>query len=150
MSEQSSLYPELARDIAPAQGKLGVLLPGLGAVSTTLIAGVALIKKGLAQPIGSLTQLQKIRLGKRSNPRYSLIKDLVPIANLQDLVFGGWDIFPDNAYQAACKAGVLSLETMAPVREELEAVQPWPGVFDQEYVRNLNGQHVKSASTKME
>ena len=93
MSEQSSLYPELARDIAPAQGKLGVLLPGLGAVSTTLIAGVALIKKGLAQPIGSLTQLQKIRLGKRSNPRYSFIKDLVPMANLQDLVFGGWDIF---------------------------------------------------------
>jgi myo-inositol-1-phosphate synthase len=150
MSEQSSLYPELARDIAPAKGKLGVLLPGLGAVSTTLIAGVALIKKGLAQPIGSLTQLQKIRLGKRSNPRYSLIKDLVPLANLQELVFGGWDIFPDNAYQAACKAGVLSLESMAPVREELESVQPWPGVFDQEYVKNLNGQHVKSASTKME
>ena len=150
MSEQSSLYPELARDIAPAKGKLGVLLPGLGAVSTTLIAGVALINKGLAQPIGSLTQLQKIRLGKRSNPRYSLIKDLVPLANLQELVFGGWDIFPDNAYQAACKAGVLSTETMAPVREELESVQPWPGVFDQEYVKNLNGQHVKSASTKME
>ena len=104
----------------------------------------------LAQPIGSLTQLQKIRLGKRSNPRYSLIKDLVPLANLQELVFGGWDIFPDNAYQAACKAGVLSLESMAPVREELESVQPWPGVFDQEYVRNLNGTHVKSASTKME
>ncbi len=150
MSEQSSLYPELARDIAPAQGKLGVLLPGLGAVSTTLIAGVPLIKKELAQPIGSLTQLQKIRLGKRSNPRYSLIKDLVPIANLQELVFGGWDIFPDNAYQAACKAGVLSTETMSPVREELESVQPWPGVFEQEYVRNLNGQYVKSASTKME
>ncbi len=149
MSEHSSLYPELAREILPAEGRLGVLLSGLGAVSTTLMAGVSLVNKGLAQPIGSLTQMQKIRLGKRSAPRFTPIKDLVPLADLNDLVFGGWDIFPENSYQAACHAGVLSPEVLAPVRAELEGVTPWPGVFEQQYVRNLSGTHIKSEPTKM-
>src|SRR5438876_3551225 len=112
MSEHSSFYPELKRDIAPAEGKLGVLLPGLGAVSTTLIAGVHLIRKGLAKPFGSVTQMQKLRLGKRTHPRHTLVKDLVPLAGLGELVFGGWDIFTDNAYEAAVKAGVLTKEML--------------------------------------
>ncbi len=150
MSEQTSFYPELARVIAPAQGKLGILLPGLGAVSTTLIAGVYLINKGLGEPYGSLTQMQKIRLGKRTQPRFIPIKALVPLADLQDLVFGGWDIFPDDAYQSARIAGVLSTEVLTPVQKELEAITPWPGVFDQAYVRKLHGTHIKSGATKMD
>jgi len=150
MSEQSSFYPELARDIAPARGTLGVLLPGLGAVATTLIAGVHLVNKGLAKPYGSLTQMQTIRLGKRTDPRFLPIKDLVPLANPQDLVFGGWDIFPEDAYQAACAAGVLPPEMLAPVRAELEGVRPWPAVFDQAYVRRLHGTHVKRGATLMD
>ncbi|MFQ5846307.1 MAG: inositol-3-phosphate synthase [Candidatus Methylomirabilales bacterium] len=150
MSERSSFYPELSRDIAPARGRLGVLLPGLGAVSTTLIAGVYLVNRGLANPYGSLTQMQKVRLGKRTQPRFVPIKDLVPLAHLEDLVFGGWDIFPEDAYQSACVAGVLPAETLAPIRGELEAITPWPGVFEQAYVRNLHGKHVKTGSTKMD
>ena len=106
-----------------------MLLPGLGAVSTTLIAGVHLIRKGLARPIGSVTQMQQIRLGKRTEPRFAPIKELVPLAELSDLVFGGWDIFPDNAYEAAIKAGVLPAEMLVAVREELEAVEPMAGRF---------------------
>jgi myo-inositol-1-phosphate synthase len=150
MSEQTSFYPELARNIAPARGKLGVLLPGLGAVSTTLIAGVHLINKELAEPYGSLTQMQKIRLGKRTHPRFIPIKALVPLADLHDLVFGAWDIFPDDAYRSACVAGVLPVEMLAPVRQELEAIRPWPGVFEQAYVRKLHGTHVKAGPTKMD
>ncbi|MFQ5988933.1 MAG: inositol-3-phosphate synthase [Candidatus Methylomirabilales bacterium] len=150
MSERTSFYPELARDIAPAQGKLGILLPGLGAVSTTLIAGVYLINKGLGEPYGSMTQMQKIRLGKRTHPRFVPIKALVPLVGLQDLVFGGWDIFADDAYQSARIAGVLSTEMLAPVQKELETIKPWPGVFDQEYVRKLHGTHIKSGATKMD
>lgn len=150
MSEQSSRYPELARAIAPAQGRLGVLLPGLGAVATTLIAGTHLINKGLAKPYGSLTQLQRIRLGKRTDPRYVPIKEVVPLANLSDLVFGGWDIFPNDAYQTAKAAGVLPSDLLDAVRPDLEAVKPWPGAFEQRYVRNLQGTHVKTAATKMD
>jgi myo-inositol-1-phosphate synthase len=150
MSEQSSRYPELARTIAPAQGKLGVLLPGLGAVATTLIAGTQLIKKGLAKPFGSLTQLQRIRLGKRTAPRFVPIKEVVPLAELSDLVFGGWDIFPENAYQTARSAGVVPHDQLEQVRHELEAVTPWPGAFEQRYVRNLRGTHIKTAATNMD
>ncbi len=107
MSDRTSFYPELAKKIAPAEGRVAVLLPGLGAVSTTLIAGVHLIRKGLAKPFGSVTQMQKLRLGKRSAPRHTLVKDLVPLSKLDDLVFGGWDIFADNAYESAVHAGVL-------------------------------------------
>jgi myo-inositol-1-phosphate synthase len=148
MTDGPSFYPELRKDIAPASGKLGVLLPGLGAVSTTLIAGVHLIRKGLARPIGSVTQMQRMRLGKRSDPRWVAIKDLVPLADLSELVFGAWDIFPDNAYESAVSAGVLPPEMLASVREELRAVEPWPAVFDRQWVRRLDGSHVKSGSTK--
>ena len=150
MSDQSSRYPELARAIAPAQGRLGVLLPGLGAVATTTIAGTHLVNRGLAKPYGSLTQLQQIRLGKRTNPRFAPIKEVVPLAELSDLVFGGWDIFPNDAYQAAKAAGVLPSDLLDAVRPDLEAIKPWPGAFEQRYVRNLRGTHVKTAATKMD
>ena len=138
-----------AVQIAPAEGRLGVLLVGLGAVSTTLVAGVELARKGLGRPIGSLTQLGTIRLGKRTDERVPLIKDFVPLAGLDDLVFGAWDIFPDTCYQSARKAGVLDPAQLALVREELEALAPWPAAFDPEYVKRLSGPHVKQASTKM-
>jgi myo-inositol-1-phosphate synthase len=150
MSDHSSRYPELARAIAPAEGRLGVLLPGLGAVATTTIAGTHLINKGLAKPFGSLTQMQQIRLGKRSNPRFVPIKEVVPLAELSDLVFGGWDIFPNDAYQTAKAAGVLPSNLLDAVRPDLEAIKPWPGAFEQRYVRNLRGTHVKTAATKMD
>ncbi len=149
MSDRTSLYPELARKIAPPRGKLGVLLPGLGAVSTTLIAGVHLVNKGLGRPFGSLTQMQRMRLGKRTHPRFVPIKDVVPLADPRDLVFGAWDIFPDNAYQAAVAAGVLPTEMLSAVRQELESLVPWRGVFERAYVRNLDGKHVKTGPTKM-
>jgi myo-inositol-1-phosphate synthase len=149
MTDRTSFYPELAKKIRPADGKLAVLLPGLGAVSTTLIAGVHLIQKGFAKPIGSVTQMQKLRLGKRSQPRFTPIKELVPLADLTQLVFGGWDIFPDNGYEAAAKAGVLPAEMLSAVRPELEAVRPMPAVFERAWVKNLDGPNVKKAPTKM-
>jgi myo-inositol-1-phosphate synthase len=150
VSDKTSFYPELAKQIAPAEGPLGVLLPGMGAVSTTLIAGVHLINRGLARPFGSLSQMQKMRLGKRTNPRYVPIRELVPLARTEDLVFGGWDIFPENAYETAAAAGVLRAELLEPVRHELEALRPWPAVFDRSYVRRLDGRHVKTGHTKMD
>ncbi len=135
--------------IAPAHGRLGVLLPGLGAVSTTLIAGVELARKGLAVPIGSLTQLGTIRLGKRTDNRTPRIRDFVPLAGLDDLVFGAWDIFPDSCYQSARKAGVLDPTLLAHVRQELESLIPWPAAFDPAYVKRLDGPHVKRAASKM-
>jgi myo-inositol-1-phosphate synthase len=149
MSVQNVFHADLARDIVPARGKLGVLLPGLGAVATTLIAGVHLVNKGLAKPFGSLTQMQKMQLKASTNPRFALIKDLVPLADLRDLIFGGWDIFPENAYQTASAAGVLPVDVLAQVRKELEAIRPWPGVFERAYVRNLRGRHLKRGRTKM-
>ncbi len=137
-----------SRQIAPAAGRLGILLAGLGAVSTTLIAGVHAIRKGLAAPTGSLTQMGTIRLGKRTDGRSPLIRDFVPLAGLDDLVFGGWDIFEDNCYQAACNAEVLRRELLDQVRAELEAVQPWPAVFDQSYVKKLDGPNVKTGASK--
>ena len=150
MTDRTSFYPELEKKIAPAQGKLAVLLPGLGAVSTTLIAGVHLILKGMARPFGSVTQMQKIRLGKRSQPRFKPIKELVPLAELSDLVFGGWDIFPDDTFEAATKAGVLSKEMLTSVKPELEAVRPMSAVFEREWVKNLDGPNVKKGATKMD
>ena len=137
-----------SRQIAPAAGRLGILLAGLGAVSTTLIAGVHAIRKGLAAPTGSLTQMGTIRLGKRTDGRSPLIRDFVPLAGLDDLVFGGWDIFEDNCYEAACNAEVLRRELLDQVRAELEAVQPWPAVFDQSYVKRLDGPNVKTGASK--
>jgi myo-inositol-1-phosphate synthase len=135
-------------DIAPARGKLGVLLVGLGAVSTTTIAGVMAIRKGLAQPIGSLTLMGTIRLGKRTEARAPKIKDFVPLAGLDDIVFGGWDIFEEDCYAAARTAGVLEQSQLDQVRGELEAVKPMPAVFDQRYVKRLDGPNVKKGKNK--
>ena len=137
-------------EIAPAQGKLGVLLVGLGAVSTTFIAGVLTIRRGLAPAIGSLTQMGTIRLGKRTEGRSPRIGDFVPLASLDDLVFGAWDIFEENCYEAACTAGVLERPALEQIRPELEAIRPWPAVFDQRYVKRLEGRNVKQAANKRE
>jgi myo-inositol-1-phosphate synthase len=136
--------------IEPAVGKLGVLLPGLGAVATTMIAGVFLARKGIAAPVGSLTQMGTIRLGKRTDANSPRIRDFLRLASLDDLVFGGWDIFPDDAYQSALHADVLTRAHLDLVRGELEAIKPMPGVFYPEYVRRLNGTHLKKAATKAE
>lgn len=129
--------------IEPADGRLGILLPGMGAVATTFMAGVMLARRGLGRPIGSLTQLATIRLGRRDQGRSPRIAELVPLAGLDHLVFGGWDLFAANAYAAAVEADVLSKEHLELIRPELEAVRPWPAVFFPEYVRRLRGEHVK-------
>jgi myo-inositol-1-phosphate synthase len=134
--------------IAPAQGKLGILLVGLGAVSTTFIAGVHAIRKGLSKPIGSLTQMGTIRLGKRTDGRSPKIADLFPLASLDDVVFGGWDIFTENCYEAARTAGVIEPALLDRIKPELEAVRPWPAVFDQRYVKRLSGTNVKKGRNK--
>ncbi|MFQ5865475.1 MAG: inositol-3-phosphate synthase [bacterium] len=134
--------------IAEPQGRLGVLLPGLGAVSTTFIAGVEAVKKGLAEPIGAVTQMGTIRLGKRTDNRVPKVKDFVPLADLNDLVFGGWDIYRENCYEAALNAGVLEKSLLDQVKTELEAIEPWKAVFDQKYVKKLQGEHVKDGETK--
>ena len=138
-------------EIENPQGKLGVLIPGMGgAVSTTFLAGVELLRKGLFQPFGSLTQMGTIRLGKRFDYRIPRIKDFVPLASLDDLVFGGWDVFPDNCFQAALQAGVLKREDLEPVHSFLEGMQPWPGVFNKAFVKNLDGTSIKSQASHME
>ena len=137
-------------NIGPAKGKLGILLPGLGAVSTTFIAGVMLARKKKLLPVGSLTQMQTIRLGKRSKGRCPLIKDFVPLASLSDLEFAAWDIFPDNAYEAARKAGVLSREHLGLVKDELEKITPLKAVFDRNFVKNIDGPNVKEGKSKLE
>jgi myo-inositol-1-phosphate synthase len=137
-------------DIAPAKGKLGVLLVGLGAVSTTFIAGVEAIKKGLAEPIGSLTQMGTVRLGRRTDNRVPAIKDFVPLAKLEDLVFGAWDIFPDSAFEAATHAGVLEKELLAKLRKPLQKIKPMKAVFDQNYVKRLTGTNVKKGKNKLQ
>ncbi|MCI0513406.1 inositol-3-phosphate synthase [candidate division KSB1 bacterium] len=134
--------------IADASGRLGVLLPGMGAVSTTFVAGVEAVKKGLARPIGSLTQMGTIRLGKRTEKRMPAIKDFVPLAGLEQLVFGGWDIFTDDAYEAAINAGVLEKSLVDQVRPELEQIKPLAAVFSQDYVRNLSGSNIKQGQNK--
>jgi len=137
-------------DIAPPKGKLGVLLVGLGAVSTTFVAGVEAIRKGIAKPIGSLTQMGTIRLGKRTEKRVPKIKDFVPLYGLEQLEFAAWDIFEDNAYEAARKAGVLHNEHLEAVRPELEALRPMKAVFDRKYVKKLDGHYIKKGANKME
>src|SRR5882762_6154383 len=135
-------------DIAPARGKLGVLLVGLGAVSTTTIAGVLAIRKGLSKPVGSLTQMGTVRLGKRTDNRSPRIDELVPIAKLDDIVFGGWDVYTDNAYEAARKAGVLNPEHLGALKGFLETIKPWPAVFDPVYVKRLHGENIKKGKSK--
>ena len=136
--------------IAPATGRLGVLLVGLGAVSTTFIAGVHALRKKIAAPIGSLTQMGTIRLGKRTEGRSPLIRDFVPLAELDDLVFGGWDIFEEDCYEAARTAGVLDPALLEKIRPELQSIQPWTAVFDQQYVKRLSGSNVKRGASKRE
>lgn len=133
-----------AHGIEAPEGKLGVLMVGMGAVATTFVAGVELVKKGLAEPVGSLTQMGTVRLGKRTEGRVPKIKDFAPLAGIGDLVFGGWDAFPEDAYEAATTAGVLEKEHLNAVRDELRAIRPMPAVFDQRYLANLDATHVKS------
>lgn len=140
----------LKKNNQEANGKLGILIPGLGAVSTTFIAGTLAARKGIGQPIGSITQMGRIRLGKRTENRNPAIRDFVPLASLNDLVFGGWDITPDNAWEAATNAGVLDTELLARLKDELESIQPMKAVFDHSFVKNLDGEHVKHEKTKMD
>ena len=135
-------------EIAPAKGKLGILLVGLGAVSTTTIAGVLAVRKGLANPIGSLTQMGTVRLGKRTDGRSPRIKEIVPLVDLDNIVFGGWDIFEENSYQAARTAGVLESSLLDQIKPELEAIKPMTAVFDQRYVKRLTGPNVKKGKNK--
>jgi myo-inositol-1-phosphate synthase len=134
--------------VAPATGKLGVMVVGLGAVATTMIAGVEAVRRGLAKPIGSLTQMGTIRLGKRTDNKFPMVKDFVPLADLNDLVFTGWDIFEDNVYESAAHAKVLDKDTLEQLRPYLEKIKPMPAVFDQYYVKRLNGTHVKKGKNK--
>lgn len=138
----------MKEQIQPADGKLGILLPGLGAVATTMIAGVIAVNKGLSQPIGALTQMGNIRLGKRTENRYPLIKDFVPLAELNNIAFGGWDVYSDNVYEAAMNAKVLEAGLLQSIKPELEAIKPMKAVFDKSYVKNLDGTHIKTAATK--
>ena len=137
-------------EIAAPKGKLGVLLPGMGAVATTFMAGVELVRKKQGLPVGSLTQMGTVRLGKRTDNRTPLIKDFVPLAPLESLVFGGWDIFPVNAYEAAAHAGVLEPHHLAKVKRFLQGIRPMKGAFDHRYVKKLNGPHVKKGRNKFE
>ncbi|HVQ56020.1 MAG TPA: inositol-3-phosphate synthase [Pyrinomonadaceae bacterium] len=137
-------------DIAPAEGKLGILLVGLGAVSTTVVAGVEAIRRGLAQPVGSLTQMGTIRLGKRTENRSPKIKDFVPLASIDDIVFGAWDIFTDNAFDAAMNAGVLEKDLLNQVSEQLASLKPMSAVFEQNYVKRITGTNVKTGKSKMD
>ncbi len=136
--------------IAEPKGKLGVMTVGMGAVATTMIAGVEAVRKGIALPIGSLTQMGTIRLGKRTDKRVPKIKDFVPLADLNDVVFGGWDLFTDNAYEAALKAGVLERQLAERVKDALEPIRPMPAAFEQKWVKNLHPNNLKTGKTKMD
>ncbi len=138
------------KNIQKPEGKLGILTPGIGAVSTTFMAGVLAARRGIGQPFGSISQMGKIRLGKRTDNREPRVKDFVPIASLNDLVFGGWDIFTDNAYESALNAGVLDKDLLNELKDELSTIKPMPAVFDTNYIKNLHGDYVKKEATKME
>src|SRR5512144_2771677 len=137
-------------NIAPAKGKLGILIPGMGAVATTFVAGVEAVRKGLAKPIGSLTQMGTIRLGKRTDGRSPKVKEFVPLAGLNDLVFTGWDIFEDDMHTAAAKAGVLERELLDKVKTRLQSIKPMKAVFDHNYVKKIDGPNVKKGKNKLE
>ncbi len=132
------------------KGKLGILIPGMGAVASTFIGGVEAIKKGIAEPIGSMTQMGTIRLGKRTENRVPLIKDFAPLANLDDLVFGGWDINEESLYEICIRSKVLNENMIEALRENLDLIDIWPAVFDKKFVKNIDGNYVKSAKNKME
>src|SRR5579871_5888894 len=152
-SRQSSVSGKTSQpgsEIQPAKGKLGVMIPGMGAVATTFVAGVEAIRKGFAQPIGSLTQMGTIRLGKRTDGRSPKINEFVPLSKLNDLVFTGWDIFEDDMYAAASKAGVLEQELLGRVKPFLKTIKPMKAVFDQNYIRNIDGPNKKKGKSKMD
>ena len=152
-SRQSSVSGKTSQpgsEIQPAKGKLGVMIPGMGAVATTFVAGVEAIRKGFAQPIGSLTQMGTIRLGKRTDGRSPKINEFVPLSNLNDLVFTGWDIFEDDMYAAASKAGVLEQELLGRVKPFLKTIKPMKAVFDHNYIRNIDGPNKKKGKSKMD
>ncbi|HWZ81376.1 MAG TPA: inositol-3-phosphate synthase, partial [Terriglobales bacterium] len=134
----------------PAKGKLGVMIPGMGAVSTTFVAGVEAIRKGIAAPIGSMTQMGTIRLGKRTDGRSPKVKEFVSLATLDDLVFTGWDIFEDDMYAAASNAGVLEKELLSKVKSRLSSIKPMKAVFDHNYVKKIDGPNVKKGKNKMD
>ena len=138
------------KEIAPAKGKLGIMIPGMGAVATTFVAGVEAVRKGIASPIGSVTQMGTIRLGKRTDGRSPKVKDFVPLAELNDLVFTGWDIFEDDMYAAAGKAGVLERSLLEQVKPFLSSIKPRKAVFDKNYVKKLDGPNVKKGKNKKE
>ena len=138
------------KNVAPATGKLGILTPGMGAVATTFIAGVIAARNGLGKPIGSLTQMGRIRIGKRTDNNNPLIKDFAPIAPLEDIVFGGWDIYDDNVYQASTNAKVLDQRLLDSMKDELENITPMSAVFDKTYVSRIDGPNVKKGANKME
>jgi len=136
--------------IKPAKGKLGVLLPGMGSVATTFIAGVIAVRRGISQPMGSYTQMGRIRLGKRTEKRAPKIKEFVPLTKLNDIVFGGWDVYKDNVYKAAVHAEVLDKRLLDEIKDELKQIKPMKAVFDKNYVKRLDGKHVKKGKTKMD
>src|SRR5437879_11233471 len=142
--------PQKSGNIAEAKGKLGIMMPGMGAVATTFVAGVEAVRKGISKPIGSLTQMGTIRLGKRTEGRSPKINDFVPLAQLNDLVFTGWDIFEDDMYSAATNAGVLEKDLLEQVKPFLQSVKPRPAVYDRHYVNELDGKHVKKGKNKMD
>ena len=137
-------------NVKPAEGKLGILVVGCGAVSTTFMTGVLMARKGLAKPVGSMTQYDKIRVEKGENKKYLAYGDIVPLTNLNDIIFGTWDVYPQNAYQAAMYAEVLKEKDINPVREELEQIVPMKAAFDKNYAKRLDGDNVKDAATRWE
>src|SRR6202451_2567238 len=137
-------------EIQSPKGKLGVMIPGMGAVATTFVAGVEAIRRGTAQPIGSVSQMATIRLGKRTNARSPKIKEFVPLAGLDDLVFTGWDIFEDDMYTAAKKAGVLERDLLDQIKPFLSTIKPRKAVFDHNYVKKIDGPNIKKGKNKMD
>src|SRR5208283_949660 len=150
MPSKNQVQENTKSEVAPAKGKLGIMIPGMGAVATTFVAGVEAVRKGIASPIGSLTQMGTIRLGKRTDGRSPKIKDFVPLAKLNDLVFTGWDIFEDDMYSAARNAGVLEVALLDKVKPFLSKIRPRKAVFDKNYVKKLDGPNVKKGKNKME
>src|SRR6202142_1084803 len=140
----------IGSEIQSPKGKLGIMIPGMGAVATTFVAGVEAVRKGIAKPIGSLTQMGTIRLGKRTDALSPKIKEFVPLASLNDLVFTGWDIFEDNMYAAASNAGVLERDLLDKVKGRLSSITPMKAVFDHNYVKKIDGPNVKKGKNKLD
>ena len=135
-------------EVKPAEGRLGILVVGCGAVATTLMTGVLMARKGLAKPIGAMTQYDRIRVGSGDSSQYLKYEDIVPLASLSDLVFGCWDVYPQNAYQAARYAEVLKEKDIEPVRDELGQIVPMRAAFDPNYAKRLTGDHVKTGLSR--